>query len=57
MESPLFSEKVTLPLESQTQCFNVQLLWNCDCRKWVIFMKTRILQWKLLNFRGLGNGD
>jgi len=29
-------------LEKLTQCFllNVQFLWSCDCRKWLIFTKT-----------------
>jgi len=42
MENPrYFLEKLTLPLDSQTQCFlfNVQLLWSYDCRKWVILTK------------------
>jgi len=38
-ETFYFSEKLTLTLDSQTQCFlfNVQHLWSYDCRKWVIF--------------------
>ena len=43
MEKRLILEKLTLPLDMQTQCFlfNVQLLWSYgDCRKWVILRKT-----------------
>jgi len=52
---PYFGGKLTLPLDSQTQCFlfNVQLLWSYDYSKWVIFTKNCILQWKILNFGGL----
>ena len=39
--NPLFWGKLTLPLDSQTQCFlfNVQLLWSYDHSKWVIFLR------------------
>ena len=38
---PLFLEKLTLPLDSQTQCFvfDMQLLWSYDYSKWAIFTK------------------
>jgi len=53
-ETPYYLEKLTLPLDSQTQCFlfDVQLLWSCDYSKRVIFTKNCILQWKILNFWG-----
>jgi len=52
-ETHYFWEKLTLPLDSQTQCFlfYVQLLCSYDYNKSVIFTeKKRILQWKILNF-------
>jgi len=54
-ETPYFGGKLTLPLDSQTQCFlfNVQLIWSYYYTKWVIFTKNCILQWKILNFGGL----
>jgi len=50
--NPYYLEKLTLPLESQTECFlfDVRLLWSYDYSKWVIFTKNNILQWKILNF-------
>ena len=53
-ETPYYLEKLTLPLDSQTQCFlfDVQLLWSYDYSKWAIFAKNCILQWKILNFGG-----
>jgi len=50
--TPYFGGKLTLPLDSQTQCFlfNVQLLWSYDYSKCGIFTKSRILQWTILNF-------
>ena len=59
MDKPLnVLEKLTLPLVSQIQCFlfGVQLLSSYDCRKWVIFTKKRILQWKILNSGKMGVG-
>ena len=52
MGKPLFWGKLTLPLDSQTQCFlfNVQPLWSYDYSNRVIFTKNPILQWKILNF-------
>jgi len=40
-ETPYFGGKLTLPLDSPTQCFlfNVQLLWSYDYSKRVIFTK------------------
>jgi len=54
-KTPYYLEKLTLPLDSQTQCFlfDVQLLWTYDYSKWAIFTKNRILQWKISNFGGL----
>jgi len=51
-ETPYYLDKLSLPLDSQTQCFlfDVQLLWSYDYSKWAIFTKNRILQWKILNF-------
>jgi len=45
-ETPYYLEKLTLPLDSQTQCFlfNVQMSWSYDYSKWEILMKNRILQ-------------
>ena len=56
-ETPYFLEKLNFALDLQTQCFlfNVQLLWGCDCSKWVVFKKDCILQWKILNL-GLSCG-
>ena len=44
--TPYFGGKLTLLLDSQTQCFlfNVQLLWSYDYSKRVIFTKNPILQ-------------
>jgi len=54
-ETPYFRGKLTLPLDSQTECFlfNVQHLWSYDYSKWVIITKNRILQWKISNFGSL----
>jgi len=40
--NPYYLEKLTLPLDSQTQCYlsNVQSLWSYDYSKWAIFIKT-----------------
>jgi len=37
-ETPYYIEKLILPLDSQTQCFllDVQLLWSYDYSKWAI---------------------
>ena len=53
MGTPYYLEKLILPLDSHTQCFlfDVQLLWSYDYRKWAIFTKNRILQWKNYTFR------
>ena len=53
-ETAYYLEKLTLLLDSQTQCFlyGVQLLWNYDYSKWAIFTKTRIFQCKIIHFGG-----
>jgi len=55
-ETLYFLEKLTLRLDSQTQCFlfNVQYLWSYNGRKLVIFTKKRSLQWTNLYFGRLG---
>ena len=51
-ETPYYLAKLTLPLDSQTQCFlfDVQLFWSYDYSKLAIFTKNRILQRKISNF-------
>ena len=48
-KNPLLLEKLTLTLDSHTQCFlfDVQLLWSYDYSKRAIFTKNCILQWKI----------
>jgi len=54
-ETPYYLEKLSLPLDSQTQyfLFDVQLLWSYDYSKWAIFHEKPHFTTENFKFRGL----